>query len=67
MKLKEMTRLHQMLGNDTNLIGVGGASLNCHICQSIKHFAARCPHGKSAEEAQMAIIITLLSGKGDGE
>ena len=57
----------KLRSNDTNLIGVGGASLNCHICQSIKHFAARCPHGKSAEEAQMAINITLLSGKGDGE
>lgn len=55
----------KLRSNDANLIGVGGASLNCHICQSIKHFAARCPHGKSTEEAQMAINITLLSGKGD--
>ena len=39
--------------NDSNPIGVDGARLKCHICQSIKHFAARCPHRKSKEEAQM--------------
>ena len=44
---------------------VNGRRLQCFICQSTKHFAARCPQRKTTEDAQMAINITLLSGKGD--
>ena len=47
--------------NNTNPIGVDGARLKCPIYQSIKHFAARCPHRKSREEAQMG------KEKGDAE
>ena len=60
---------------DSNPI-VDGVRMKCHICESIKHFAAKCPHKKSEdvnssthetmqEEANMSINITLFAGKGD--
>ena len=36
--------------NGTNPIDVDGARLKCDICQSIIHFAARCPNRKSTED-----------------
>ena len=45
--------------NEANLIGA-----KCHICQSIKHFAARCPRRKVANTS---VNITLYSGQAGWE
>ena len=36
--------------------------MQCHNCESIKHFASACPH-QNVEETNLTAHVTLLTGE----
>ena len=47
--------------NDSNPFDAEGNIMQCHECDSTKHFLNDCPH-RHVEDAKMAVHIALIAG-----